>query len=177
MKRPDSLYGTIEFFRFYNQRYSENQQNVKTAVGYKTYSNIIYDFNKELSRLLIEENVEFKMPLRLGTLRIRKYKRKIRYNEDGTLKKNRLVVNWNQTLKLWAKIYPGLNKTELKAIKNKQVVYHLNEHTDGFSLMLYWYKRACNAINKNVFSVHLTRTNDRYMAKVVKTNKSVNYYE
>src|SRR3972149_11029795 len=144
-------------------RYTKQELSAGACVSYKDYSNVLRDFNRVLSRLLIEENVEFKMPLRLRTIKIRKYKKKIRYNEDGTLKKQSMAVNWKATKLMWEEIYPGLTRVELKAIKNKSVVYHLNEHTDGFGFMLYWFKRGSNAINKSVYSVKLTRTNDRYL--------------
>lgn len=170
--------GLPEIYRHYKNRFSKDERTSEAFIDYKTFGSIIKDFNKEVSRLIIEEGVEFKMPLRLGSIRIRKYKRKIRFNEDGSVDKSRLAVNWPPTKELWAKEYPGLSKAELKEIKNKPLVYHLNEHSDGYSFLFYWNKKGSNAVNRSIFSMVFTFTNDRHLAEIIKSDiKKVEYYE
>jgi len=165
-------HGIGEIYKFYKDKYPEEE-----CIEYKKFAAIIKEFNKELSRQIIDKNVEFIMPVRLGSVRIRKYKKRIQLNPDGSIKKNRFSVNWKSTIELWNRLYPGKSKEELKAIKNKQVVYHLNEHTEGYAFMLYWNKRGSNAINRSVYSIKMIRRNDRHLAELLKSNASVNYYE
>ena len=52
-------------------------------IDQRLFSNILKDFNLELARRILEENLEFQMPSNLGTIRIKKYKKRIRFNEEG----------------------------------------------------------------------------------------------
>ena len=94
---------------------------------------------------------EFKMPYRLGTLRIKK--KKMNYS-----KKNKLKINW------------------LETNKHKKVIYHLNDHTDGFNYRWFWSKINAVIKNKSVYSFQATRTNKRRLAGLLK-NKKVDYFE
>ena len=84
-------------------------------VGYKKYRAVCEDFNKKIIEDILMKAKEFKMPYRLGTLRIKK--KKMNYS-----KKNKLKINWVETN------------------KHKKVIYHLNDHTDGFNYRWFWSK-------------------------------------
>lgn len=146
-------------------------------IDHQKFSNILKDFNLELARLIIEENLMFRMPANLGTVRIKKYKKKIRFKKDGSVDERYLIVNWKKTREFWAREYPGQSMSELKLIKNKRLIYHLNEHTERFICKLYWNKHGCNITNKKLYSIILTRTNKRQMAALIKNNPNTNYYE
>jgi len=172
----EEKYGIREMYQFYKK-----ECNVKNSpnwfVDYKSFAGIIYDFNKELARLLIEEGIEFKMPQRLGFMRIRKWKLKNYMNPDGTINKRKLPVDWKRTKELWKEIYPNKTPEQLKAIPKKKVIYHLNEHTDGYRYRLYWSKKGSNAKNRKVYSLVFTFTNHRHLARVLKSNHKPEYYE
>jgi len=143
----------------------------------QTFSNIIKDFNLELARLIIEEAEEFKMPANLGKVRIRKYMRRIRFLEDGTIDKRYHSPDWQKCWELWEREYPGKSKDEIKEIKGKPMVYHTNEHTEGFVFRLYWDKYGSAIINRQMYSIVLTFTNKRRIAALIKSNPNTNYYE
>lgn len=147
------------------------------VIDYTTFAKVVKEFNKEVVRLMIEEGAEFKMPDRLGSLRIKKYKGKITFNEDGSIKKKRLAVNWKETWELWDKEYPGILRTHMKEIPNKPLVYHLNEHSDGYRFFPYWNKKGSNADNRKVYSFVFTSVNNRLLAAVVKGDNKPDYYE
>lgn len=171
-------YGLREIYKYYKSKFTDKEVNSSAVVSYKTYSNILKDFNKEMIRLIIEEGVEFKLPARMGYLRIRKYKKKIRINDDGSVNTRSLKVNWSESIKLWHREYPDKTMQELKQISGKPLVYHLNEHTDGNNYLFYWNKKGSNAKNRGIYSVILTNVNNRYLAKVLKDeNKTVEYYD
>tara|TARA_R110000744_G_scaffold345108_2_gene450525 strand:+ start:4512 stop:4958 length:447 start_codon:yes stop_codon:yes gene_type:complete len=120
-------------------------------VGYKKYRAVCEDFNKRIVEDILMKAKEFKMPYRLGTLRIKK--KKMNYS-----KKNKLKINW------------------LETNKYKKVIYHLNDHTDGFNYRWFWSKVNAVIKNKSVYSFQATRTNKRRLAGLLK-NKKVDYFE
>lgn len=122
------------------------------------YSKVLNDFNREISRLILEEAFEFIIPNRIGTLRIKKYKPKI-FNKDGELKKNKLNPNWKKTNELWAK--------DAEAKANKILVYHTNEHSDGYEYKWHFsnYRSICK--NKSAYCFIPTRTNKRAITALV----------
>jgi hypothetical protein len=169
--------GLPEIYAFYKKKFTKRERESSAFIDYKKFSSVIKDFNQELARLIIEEAIEFKMPLRLGYMRIRKYKKKPQLNPDGTIDKKNMSINWKATKDYWAKEYPGLNSQQLKEIPHKLLIYHLNEHTDGYGFMLYWNKKGSNADNRSVYSMVFTFSNNRHMARVLKGEKKIDYYE
>jgi len=180
--------GIPEIYKFYKEtliykgkRYRSKimifKDQHRFIIDQRKFSNILKDFNLELARLLVEENLEFLMPANLGRVRLRKYKRHIRLNEDGTVDLRNQVVDWKATKDLWKKEYPGLNSIELKKIKGKPLVFHLNEHSENYVVRLFWNKKNCAIINRQVYSLILTRTNKRRIAALIKHDPNTNYYE
>ena len=171
-------YGLPEIYQFYKNKFTIKERECSSFVNYKVFAGIIKDFNKELIRIIIEEGSEFKLPVRLGFFRIRKYKKKIRFNEDGSIDTTTLKVDWNESKKLWAKEYPDKSVKEVKNIKHKPLVYFLNEHTDGYNYLFYWHRKGSNAKNRGMFSAVFTNINFRYLARILKDeNRTVEYYE
>ena len=121
-------------------------------VGYKKYRSICEDFNKLIIDEILLKAKEFKMPYRLGSLRI--LKKEMNYSVG----KNKLKINWFETN------------------KNKKVIYHLNDHTDGFNYRWFWSKKKAIVKNKTIYSFQATRTNKRRLAGLLKT-KQVDYFE
>ena len=121
-------------------------------VGYKKYRSICEDFNKLIIDEILLKAKEFKMPYRLGTLRI--LKKEMNY----AVGKNKLKIDWQETN------------------KHKKVIYHLNDHTDGFNYRWFWSKKKAIVKNKTIYSFQATRTNKRRLAGLLKT-KQVDYFE
>ena len=121
-------------------------------VGYKKYRSICEEFNKLIIDAILLKAKEFKMPFRLGTLRI--LKKEMNYS----VTKNKLKIDWQETN------------------KQKKVIYHLNDHTDGFNYRWFWSKRKAIIKNKTIYSFQATRTNKRRLASLLK-NKQVDYFE
>jgi len=193
MKQGEKI-GVPEIYAFYKKtlvkkkRYKSKEylfkEDHRFVLDRKTFVYILKDFNLELARLIIEENEEFRMPSNLGTVRIRKYKKRIRVMPDGSLDVRNLSVDWEATKKLWLQEYPeyadeikSKYMPTLKNIKNKPIVYHLNQHTENYVARIFWNKIGCKVKNKNVYSIVLTYTNKRRIARLLKTNPNMNYYE
>ena len=88
------------------------------------------------------------MPHRLGSLRI--LKKEMNYSAG----KNKLKINWQETN------------------KHKKVVYHLNDHTDGFNYRWFWSKKNAIVKNKTIYSFQATRTNKKKISFFIKRQKS-----
>lgn len=151
-------YGIRQIKKWYFKNLNENFYKYKKEIR-KDYNKIIKDFNKEIINLLLTEAFEFIMPERLGTLRVKKKKTKIKINPDGTLDTKALSVDWKSSKEL------------------KKKVFHINSHSDGYKFSYFWNKRGCNIKNNTIYCLKVVRQNSRKLAKIIKTDKKVNFYE
>jgi hypothetical protein len=170
-------HGLPELYRFFKNKFTKEEREYSAFIDYKKFSCVIKEFNQELSRLVIDEAIEFKLPCRLGFVRIKKYKKSPHINEDGTVDKKGLSIDWPSSKKLWEREYSGRTKEELKNTHNKPLVYYLNEHTDGYGFLLYWNKKGSTATNRSLYSMVFTFSNNRHLAQVLQGDKKIDYYE
>ena len=124
-------------------------------------------FSSKVSEAMLTEAYEYKMPHRLGVIRIRKYMQKIRIDEDGKLRG--VNVDWKATLDLWEK--------DPTAKSNKKRVFHTNEHSDGYNYKWYFCNYSYAYKNKSVYAFCPSRDNSRRIAELVKDeNFTGDYY-
>ena len=161
----------------YTKYLEKHKNNKDIVVDYKTYASIIKEFNSHLSDGLIKEALEFKMPYRLGKVRVKKFKQNIKIKENGEIYKRTMPVNWKKTKALWKDQYPDMSPEQIKKIPNKQVIYHLNEHTAGYRCTLHWDRINSNVVNNRVYSIMFTFSNRRKLAHILQTDCKINYYE
>ena len=159
-------YNIIDMWKFYRDTQREKGLPV---LDLATYRKVIKEFNTKVCNSIVENSDEFRLPFRLGYLRIRKFKTKYKLDHNGKLKTNMLKPNWVATKELW--------ETNEKAKEDKKIVYHTNSHTDGYYYKWYWDKRVCNIKNSSVYSLVMTRANSRKIANVIKNNDSIDYFE
>jgi len=155
--RSDAIYKT----------YCKRTNNPK-KVSKTVYLNILKDFFSGVTDILILKGAEFTMPFRLGSIRIKKSKVPIRITPDGKLDKRRLRPDWNKCRALWKELYPDKSWKEVVAIKDKPMRYHENKHTDRWQHSWYWDKSTCLVKNNTAYSIDITRSNDRKLAKTLK---------
>jgi hypothetical protein len=156
-----------DMFKFYNKNRATKYSDYE--VSYTKYSKVLNLFNQEVSRMILEESFEFIMPARLGTLRIRKYKPKIRLDEQGNLIKKNLAPNWEATKELW-------NKNP-KAKEEKKIVYHTNSHSEGYQYRWFYNAYRSNCKNKTAYLFKASRTNKRRLSSLIKDeNFKGDYY-
>lgn len=148
----------------------------KSGISQKIHGEIMKDFAYAIIDLMLYKNFEFKMPYRLGYLYMHKIKNKIKLTKDGELNKKSLIIDYGASYKMWKGMYPELTRQEIFAIPNKKYVYHLNEHTDGYVIKVYWDKTVCRVKNQRVYSFKLMKTIRLYTAKVIKENPNLDFY-
>jgi len=161
-----SDFGIIDLFKFYKKKQKEAG---KVVIDKSLYSKVLKDFNDAICKEIVENAFEYRMPFRLGYLRIRKHKTRIIVDENGKLKTRHLHPDWKATKELWA-----MNED---ARAEKKIVWHTNRHTQGFYCKWYWDKRACNIKNSSVYSISISRTNKRRIAEAINTKDNIDYYE
>jgi len=124
-------------------------------------------FIDKVTDKIIMEGYSFRMPARMGTLYIGKFKPN-KLNKDGSLKKNNTKIDMHETLKMW-KRYPEHYR--------KKWVYFTNEHTFGYVMCWYWNKALCTAKNKTSYSFNPTLGMRRKLSKVLKGNEIYTDYK
>lgn len=140
-------------YRFY-------QKHNEATVSIKVYIDIILAFLKFLVQK-IHDGKDIKLPCELGTLGIRGRKIKPKLDEKGEIVG--LAPDWVKTKALWAR--------NPKAKEEKRLVYHFNEHSNGFRYKLVWFKKGVKFKHKSVYSFKFSRKNKRMINALVKQGK------
>ena len=156
--------------------YKHYKKTTKNPVEYNVYSEFLKEYNERIIKAMIYDNLEFKLPYRLGFIRIQKRK-KVPYMKDEKLVLKHISPDWKRTLDSWRKAYPDKTDEEIKLIPNKKVLRHHNDHTNGYSVRFYWDKRYSNAINQTCYVFKTTRTAKEELASYVKKVKILEYFE
>jgi hypothetical protein len=136
--------GLYDAFKFYKNKAGRNKVDVVL------YSKVCQEFNKRISDKIIRKSFEFKLPYRLGFLRIKAIKQKV-VIKDGKIDTARMPIDWPSTRKYWEELYPDKTWEEIKKIPNKKLIIHTNEHTDGYLLKWYWDRRQSNVKNQTAY--------------------------
>jgi hypothetical protein len=159
-----------EIYKFYSERYGES--SLPRDVVMKIYSKLF----PAIVKLIIFENLDYRMPARMGYLRVKKKLREPKIDENGNLDTRGLSIDYKKTKRMWEKLYPGKTAEEIKAISGKPVVRELNEDNGGYRLLWFWDKTVCNIPNQNAYYVNLTRSHDQMLSRGAKLN-NINFYE
>lgn len=165
----NSEYSLSDLYNHYNLKY-------KNTVSKKVFKKVIQDYFDLLIPEVINNNLEFRLPCKLGYFRIKSKEYKPKLDENGDLDRHSLIIDYGKTLKLWNRLYPGKTAEEIKLIPNKKLVYYLNEHSDNKRYLWFWDKCTCNVQNQSYFKIEVTRKWDRTLSKTSK-EKHIIYYQ
>jgi hypothetical protein len=139
-------YTIDDIYKYYNELHKDDELKIDAT----TFKKVLYSFNKKILNAIVEGSETFKIPKRLGLLRVKKVKMSFK---DGASCK----IDWAMTKKY--------GKT----------IYHMNDHTGNYRYRFYWQKSTCNAINKTAYSFEATRYDKRKLARLLK-NHVTDYY-
>ena len=161
--------GIPEGYKNYiNYLKTENSEQ-RYYVDKAKYNKIIKDLHKIIAKKILEESATFRMPCGLPAIRIKKYKRKVRFKEDGSIDPKSLAINWKKTMELW--------ESNSEAKLKKKLVYFINDHTDGYSARFTMEKYAANIKNLPPYSFKSCRDNDRALAGILlNPYNKIDYY-
>ena len=168
--------GMKEFYNYYcDTTFKEKvnnksivHKNSKFCVDRKVYGQIIDFIHSRITDEIIFDNFEFKLPSRMGTLCIKKKKPILKYNKEGNLI-NTMPIDWKATRELW--------EEDEESKKQKKLVRHLNEHTNGYVPFWYLSLKCATFKYKSAYKFKATRTMNRDLSKVLKDPSiNTNYY-
>lgn len=142
--------------------YKYYKSAVEQPVDIKLYIQIVLGFISYMVRKVFEGNdVKLSTGDSLGTIAIRGDKVKPKIDENGNVKG--VAISWGRTNKLWSE------NPEAKA--KKQLVYCLNEHSNGIKYKFVWIKQDMRLHNKTYYSLSLSRKNRRTLSKLINEGK------
>ena len=148
--------------KYYNIRDSYKEYKKEhVPIDIKTYLDIAYSFMKFIMFKVLEGHMVV-LPERLGTINVQGRKQNIRINSD-TNQIIGLAPNWQATRDLWNR--------NAEAKKEKKMIYHTNDHTQGVRYKYRWSKKKILVENKMAYSLKFTRTMKRALAKRIKEGK------
>lgn len=131
--------------------YESYNEEFPDTIEYKEYRTILLDFFKMMAEGLLLKSEEYKLPCGLGSVRIGKKKPK-------TYTGKSLAIDFKTTRELG------------------KIVYHLNEHSDGFKYRLYWSKIGLVDRRSWWYRLNMIRYNKRWLAQLIK-NKTTDFPE
>ena len=140
------------FKDFYTSYSFKHDTRDARFVDKKKYVKILREFFKLLSKEIIEEAYEYKIPHGLGFLYIHKYKSK------------KKPVDWKRT------------REYFKTHGVKKYIYFMNTHSGGWSARWYWDKRAAILKNKSLYKFVAIRKNKRAVGKTIRENNTIKKY-
>lgn len=150
-------------YRAYVKKYGTTS---KTGVTPKIYRKVLKEFNMYLVQQIVEGK-KVELPCGLGWLEISKHKPAYKI-ENGKLNTVKLPVDWEKTNAYW--------KKDSKAAAAKKVLFHTNDHTDGFRYKIYWQKSRATVHVTNYYSLKPARAFSRLLAVYLKDPDTVKNY-
>tara|TARA_R110000851_G_scaffold285370_1_gene439057 strand:+ start:220 stop:654 length:435 start_codon:yes stop_codon:yes gene_type:complete len=134
-----------DFYLHYKWRHEPKSRHYQSK---KMFTDVMTRFMELLSDHIMEGNT-YKLPHRMGSIRVRKFK--------PTKKK---AINWLLTKKFGKHIY------------------HTNKHSGGMTGEWYWDKRGARLKNQTYYKMKATRENNRALSRKIKQENKINlYYE
>lgn len=126
---------------------------MQSVMTYKVYSRVLKALFKKLRYKMIYESAIIKLPYHMGLIYIKKKKLWVR----TLVKHNKLKVDWG--------FYHKTGKRK----------FHLNEDRENYRYSITW--RKTRVANMQNFILVYNRLMKRELAKILKTNTSIDYFE
>ncbi len=152
-------YGMKDYFKYFIKEYPE------LNISNKKYYNIIGEFNKNLTELIIEDNVEYNLPHLGSSLSVKKTKQLPRIIEGKLV--NKTPVDWVATNKLWLDDEEAKEKKLLVRYNN----YHTSKHVFTISFKKYIYPFK----NKKYYKFKSNRDFARLLGKRINDQNKEQY--
>ena len=154
-------FGMEDYFKYYKSKTERPKQSRVI------YNKVITDFNNEIQRLIIEENLIYQFPGVNMELMLKKEKRKPRIVNGKLI--NNLPINWKATNELWNK--------DPEAKEKKLLVRLHNSHTASHVFRIYCKKFKSNLKSRGLYKWKTIRTMARALGKAIKDpEKNIDAY-
>jgi len=173
-------YATTDYFMAYRKK-KKNQYNRritrKDFVVRADYGIIVAEYYAAISKTIIYDALSYYNSFKMGAVEIVKYELNL-LDEKGELRRQALKVDWQATKDNWKVVY-GKNTSvaELKLIKDKPLIYHTNDHSDGMSYRWLWDRRSATMKHQAKYMFKPVRKNSRLLASAIKNIKNIDFKE
>lgn len=156
------------FYKDYLEKTKDKDKKYKVTSG--QYSKVIKMAHDLIAKGIIEDNFIFSPPYLKCRIRIKKYKQPVKFDENGKIIKSNLPVNWKATKEYWEK--------NPIAKEKKILIYHLNDHSDGYRYRFSKFLRKDSNANLRYYNFKPSRRHDRALAKhILNPLSNSEYYE
>lgn len=159
----NTKFKVLDIYKFYRDNIP-----LKDRVPLKDFRVINKLFGKHLVKAVIEDSLVVKFPYNLGKIFIKGNKQKV------IIKEGKLVIkhgrpDWKETNKLW--------EIDPVAKEKKQLVWHENEHTNGYIYKIAWLHGT--SLNSKGFTFEPSRYFSRSLAAYINNNDNtnINHYD
>lgn len=125
--------------------YKQYKKDYGNDVDYRQFKDILDKFNEQVLSCLLQSSGGFKMPFGLGYVQIVKYKPK-------SMTTKSLSIDFKSTAEYG------------------KIIYHLNEHSNGYKFRLYWSKTPQTFPDRYRYQLQLVRQNKRQLAQLIFNN-------
>lgn len=125
------------------------------------YSSILRDINKEITKTIVLENFELKLPYQLGYLMMKQKPLKYELDESGELITKSLSIDYKAVRDLWS--------VDEEAREARLKIYHTNENTNGNRMTFIWDKRGSKCFGIRPYYFTACRDVKRMVAKYLKS--------
>jgi len=157
---------SIDLYTYYQ---SLIEKGSKYDVKRKLFTSILKDFNEIIyQKEIVLNSHEFNLPCRLGTLRIKQFKRNYKIDANNKLI-SKLATDYKRTKELWLR--------NPEARKLKKLVFYENKHSDGYEFRCHWSKKKSNTPCKSFYQFIPCRTNKRFINECIKKGINLKFYE
>lgn len=150
--RVISDYGVEDYYKDYKRKHKESDLTPKQ------YADILDDVLIGIRDRMSTTMYDYKLPSALGKIVIRKYRPKIKLDDNGD-PIVRLAPDWKATKQMW-KDYPETKE-------KKQLVYHTNEHSSGYLFVIDYKKDNCKFLNRIFYAAQINRQFKRNVSKSI----------
>lgn len=177
LTQPEGASGVLGYglYKMYRRRFSREDWNKEEAVNFWIWQRITMKFNTRKMESVIKGQI-FNMPYRLGSLGIIQFKRKIKFNKDGSLNTNGLVPDWHKTYLMWQKEHPECkSREELRKFEGKKIIFMTNEHTDGRIFKFHWKKRTSNIKNITGYQLVIAQRYKKALSRLIMEDNNRQY--
>jgi len=140
-----------------------NSLNKENKLTQRQHTLIIKTFFTIVVREMVNNMYRFHF-IGLGWFYLIKTFQEVKLDPEGKVVFN-ACIDWSST------------KDIISRLGNKKRVKFLNEHTNGYTYSILWYKKHTKFTNRSFYSFELCRNVKRYMAKTIFSNiKPLNAY-
>lgn len=122
--------------------YKYYKANSPYKVEYKLYKRILDKMSQIIAEAVLDRSEGFKMPCGLGYIQVGKYQPK-NYNSKS------LSIDYKSTREYG------------------KVIYHLNEHSNGYKYRLHWSRVPMTFADRYKYQLCLVRANKRKLAQLI----------